>query len=715
MANDRQELEDLRRIDELERKASGSAPKESPADKQQKELKKIQGENVIGTAAKESLGNLAHMGQGLVAGIPSLVGLPGEVEHLGRMAINAADKYGLSPSEKPPLSEETTLPRAEPIFKGMVRATEPMVYGKERPETEFMRGIGGALSPVPSVGGAKKATELGSALKTGFGAFSDKLASVSGKNISSAQRAAEESAASVRSGALSHAESKIADAAKEIEKQRIAGEGLAFNKDSSRVISENTQAVASKLKQAKDTAEAAVNSELSKLGKSKNEEEIGGLIQSAGQENVVAMKEARQEQAIKEQMHPSMEASRAKEAQGSFVQNNPESSELFNEARKDIETQLDRTSESMSAGVRKIYGDILGKERQMSEGEKRVEDLRASVQGRVPNYIVHRPATMDELKGLTQYLDDPKWWEKEGYSASKAAEGARLGGKIEQAMSKFETTYLDWKKTYREMSTGINKAESGSGRRFLRVSHITPDEERIFASPDKKAIADYFLNGTKERAERLMDFVGKKSPNLGNEVLALAKGKIENMDAAKAEEYISQGMFDVFPSAREALKPVVEAKKAAEKAASLSGKQGVITASGPTGRLGKALSTDKGLFQKLEGQIASSAAQAEKVKETMNKFETFKTTLTSLSPQDSLSASKRFLEKMTEEGRISQQEYQSALTDITAAEEKFTKTKDMKQLRGDILKSLAVKGAAALGLGIGAYGIGSAAKRMSGE
>ena len=587
----------------------------------------------------------------------------------------------------------TVLPTPEEIRGGYEKA------GWAEPEKKYQpsQTLGEIVPAV--VGGAQL---LKSGLKLGTDYLGKNWGKLTGKESATLGKEAEalgskvksETAAGVTERAAAERKAAEEAAAKAKELQSPQNPVLQSQKD----ITGATSAVSQKLIADKKRATQETQSALSKLGnKIASEEEVGGLIQPLGKDNIDKIKKVRQEKAITEQMNPAFKRAREREFAGQFVESAPESKSVFDEAKRVAEEQISRVGEPYASKLRARYSTMLGKERQMTEAEARVEQLRASIEGREPKLVAHDPMTLDQGEHLVRQLRDKDLALAEGFSADDVAKAHQLADKLEVALNKFEPGRGAYKKAYQEESVALNRAEAGRAGKFAQTAHVTPEEETIFAS-DKAATGRYFLDGTKEKAQRLVDLVGGKPKELVDAIAGNIRGKMEKMSAAQAQEFVNKGMFEVFPELRESANAVVKAKQAEEKVASLLSKQGAAGAGSASGRLGKALGTQSNIESKLAQSAKSATLTAERAQDAARKFETFNTHLGTLSGEDSLKKSKQFLTDMAKDGHIPQAAYQKSLQEIQQAEEAYKRFKDAETLKKSLRRALTYK---ALTVGVG--------------
>jgi len=612
-----------------------------------------------------------HLYGGAVGIVSGLMGIPGDIESLG------------------------TTEEATPELQARRQVFPPSSYIKKQfpapaPGTEASVTLGENIPAIASGAGLVKSL-------AGYGA--GKLAPLAsrllGKESAALGKEAEalgqkvkgQTAASVAERAAAETKAAEESAAKARELQSPKNVELQAQKD----ISEANAAVSQKLIAEKNKTRKATEDALSKLSsKANTEEEVGGLIQPLGRSNVKNLTKVRQEEAITKTKDPAFDRARVKEAEGQYIATDPKSQPILESAFADLETQINRTTEPFRSQLKARLQSLKGEEVPLSEGELSVEKLRETViPGHVAKTTKQEPMTLDQAEFMRRMLTDKNLSESTGFAALDIGRRTDIAQKLSAAMKEFEPGVGEYLTKYQESSAPITKALTGRGGQLTEAQQLA--EEEVLFSADKSATAKYYLDGSQERAGRLVDLVGGKPKELVDSIGGLVRGKMEKMTFEQAKEFTNQGLFKVFPELKPSANQVVKAKEAEEKAASLLGKQGAIAATGATGRLGKALGTQATLEQKLAQSAQKAATTAEKARESATKFESFNTHLGTLSGEDSLRQSKQFLTDMAKEGRIPQDAYQKSLQEIQQAEQAYQKFKDADSLKKSLRRALTYK------------------------
>lgn len=594
------------------------------------------------------------------------------------------------PSTDPKLrGYETALPTSENVKAGFEKLGVP----KPAPGTEPSVTLGEYVPGI--VYGTQAVKALPKIISSGIGQIESLASRLLGKESAALEKEAEslgqkvkgQTATSVAERAAAETKAAEESAAKARELQSPKNVELQAQKD----ISGAKAAVSQKLIAEKVKTKKATEDALSKLSsKANTEEEVGGLIQPLGRNNVKNLQETRQTEAITKIKEPAFDKGRAREANGEYIATDPKSQPVLESAFSDLETQINRTTEPYRSQLKARLQSLKGTEVPLSEAEIRVEKFRElSIPGHVAKTTKQEPMTLDQAEFMRRMMTDKDLAESTGFAALDIGRRTEIGKKISAAMKEFEPGVGEYLTKYQETSAPITKALAGRGGQLTETERLA--EQEVLFSADKSATAKYYLDGSQERSERLVDLVGGKPKELVDSIAGLVRGKMEKMTAKQAEEFTNQGLFKVFPELKALANQVLKSKQAEEKAASLLSKQGAVEATGPTGRLGKALGTEATLQQRLAKSSEAAATTAEKARESATKFESFNTHLGTLSGEDSLRQSKQFLTDMAKEGRIPQDAYQKSLQEIQQAEQAYQKFKDADSLKKSLRRALTYK------------------------
>ena len=628
--------------------------------------------SVFSQVGKESLSNLESLARGgltaTVAGIPAMAGIPGSIEGLYRQQMR-----GLGAD----VSEKTFLPTMSEIYE---------------PASQIARDVGGAI---PFVGErltdpnerTEGMTQLGEATLGGIGSPSAVLGAGSkvkkGFDVLTGARSKQaESAATALQGSLRTRVEDIAAAAAKPKEEALAKlEQIAKAEEQ---LSGRGSIAATRARERIKEVESSLNGLSNTRVLS---EDLGGIIQPAGKANIESLKGVRTEEAITNIKDPGFEAARVREARKDFISNNPRSKEAFNEVLTEIQTQIQRTPEPYRSELKRRLASITGRVGQ----EEKVAIGSGKVSGRVEKTIPAKiePLTLDNAEFLRRMLNDNKAFEFEGgFKAFDAIRQADLAKKLTSAMNAYEPRIGQYLQEYSRRSAPITKATVGRSRALTETEQLA--EEAALFSADKAAATNYFLNGTQERAQRLLDLVGSKSKELTNGIKGYFRNQLEGQTAAQTQKFIKdqEGFLREFPELRDSLNKIYQARNKAEVLAKESGEK--ATAAG----------------QRLTARGTRARNAADKAREVQKSYEKLENQLSKLPPKESLSRSEGYINKLFDDGFIDANTHKKYLDEITATVEKYGESARAKELvRAFLRKSLYVGagGSLASALGSGVY------------
>jgi hypothetical protein len=288
----------------------------------------------------------------------------------------------------------------------------------------------------------------------------------------------------------------------------------------------------------------------------------------------------------------------------------------------------------------------------------------ASIPGYIARTYEREPLTLQQAEFLRRWAKDPILRKDTGFGSLDATRMAGTGGKIEQAMSAYDERVGQYIQRYKagketeRMALGKKKGEG-----VLEEAAKTEDE--ILFSSKPQQVTNYYLDGTKESANKLVRLVGGKSPELVNRVKANVRGKVENMDAAKTQEFIAknEGMLQTFPEIRDSLNKLVQSRQAEERLSSMLGKT--------KGRLEKALGAEITATEKLSEKVARGKEAVAPYQQFMEKFE-------GAEGKEIFSESKSIADKLRNDEIISGPKYQELLSQIRDIEQRYTNQQEAK-------------------------------------
>jgi hypothetical protein len=417
------------------------------------------------------------------------------------------------------------------------------------------------------------------------------------------------------------------------------------------------------------------------------DEQLGGFIQPKGRENVERLKGTRQTEAITNIKDPAFERARSREAKGQAIENFPESANQFKEVISEIEKQIERVSEPYRSQLRARYASIRGNERPLTEAEKRVEQLRAAtIPGYQPRSVATDPMTLDQAEFLRRMLKDKDLSKVEGFAAIDPFRMNELGDKLRKSMEAYEPKIAEYIAEYERRSVPVTKALAGKGERAIETD--ISKEPNVLFSEDKKAVANYYLDGTAQRANRLLDLVGGKSPEVTKMVAGNIRSKVEGMDSKSIRDFVqkNEGLLSVFPEVRQSTEALAKAKEAVEKASRMTGSQ--------TKRLSEALGVPS-----TTAKITPESAGALK-----KDVDNFLYAMKDANAKQIVGYSKKFIEQLEQSGRLSTDQYRSLFKQIQDIEKTGMEQQEAARQVRNVLIGIAGLGgsayAARTGLGL---------------
>jgi hypothetical protein len=474
-----------------------------------------------------------------------------------------------------------------------------------------------------------------------------------------------------------------------LERGRVPG--VAAERAAERDIRGVQSRVQTELENRTKQAEAAEQKALQQVAPEKiTDEQLGGFIQPKGRENVERLKGTRQTEAITNIKDPAFERARSREAKGEAIENFSESANQFKEVIAEIEKQIERVSEPYRSQLRARYASIRGNERPLTEAEKRVEQLRAAtIPGYQPRSVATDPMTLDQAEFLRRMLKDKDLSKVEGFAAIDPFRMNELGDKLRKSMESYEPKIAEYIAEYERRSVPVTKALAGKGERAIETD--ISKEPNVLFSEDKKAVANYYLDGTAQRASRLLDLVGGKSPEVTRMVAGNIRSKIENLKTSEeVRDFVqkNEGLLSVFPEVRQSTEALIKAKEAVEKASKMKNAQ--------TKKLGEALGVPS-----TTTKITPESASA--LKKDVNNF---LYAIKDAAPQQIVGYSKKFIEQLEQSGRLSTEQYRSLFKQIQDIEKSGLEQQEAAKKVRQVMLGLASVG--------GAYGVARTASGLLG-
>jgi hypothetical protein len=593
----------------------------------------------------------------------NILGSLGDVE---AMFIPGEPKYG-----------ETMFPTSKEVGQILTRAGVPESVGRQQKTAE----TAGELF-LPMATGAQAVYGLG---RYGLQKTADLAKKAKDYYSLSKGSEAEKLANALKTNLSSKAEDVILGAEKAMEapRSKLAAVGKAQEQLGGR------ETIAGARQKAR---EQDVSNSLNTLSPSKNvlAEDVGGVIQPEGQKNLESLKQTRQQESIKNIKDPAFESARDRYARGDSMATNPNSADKFNETIGEIQTQIERTPEPYRSELRKRLGSLRGEEVPLSEGEQRAEAVRASIEGRPPKTTKNIPMSLDQAEFMRRILKDKNLGEAIGAKGMDVSRMNDLGDKLLESMKAYEPRVGEYLSTYKETSEPITRALAGRGKALTDVE-LQAEEDALFSS-DKTAATNYYLNGTQERAERLLNLIGGKKEQLSNSIRGFFRTKMDGMSATQANQFVreNEGFLRVFPELRQPMESIVKSKQIAE------------TAGGEAARKASSAAT------RLSGEAKTAEAAIKPQEKIAEKFRIYQSQLNALTPKDSVSKAKELIDGLRKDKLIDNAHYVDLLNKVERIKTEYGDSAKAAQnvqllLRKELiyggLSSIGIGG----GLGVGAY------------
>ena len=441
---------------------------------------------------------------------------------------------------------------------------------------------------------------------------------------------------------------------------------------------------------ARQTArEKEVNDSLDKISSRKNilAEDVGGVIQPAGKENIDKLKATRSQESIDKIKDPAFEQARLRESKGEYLSTSPSSQKEFNSVVDEIRGQIAATPEPYASELKKRFASVMGKEVPMTEGEIRAAQLRASIEGKPiesVGTVKREPMTLDQAEFLRRMLNNKKAFEVEGFPALDTVRQNQLGERLTAAMNAYDPRVGQYLQTYKDLSTPVSKAASGRGGALTEAELLA--EEQVLFSADKKATADYFLNGSQERAERLLELVGGKKQEVLDKIRGYYRNRLDNMSSVQAEEFVrsQEGFLRTFPELRDPMTAVVKNKKTLETAAPAAEKSASQAQS------------------RLAGRGKQTQAELSKRQESIDKYDKLQNQLNATAPANSYEKSKSIVNSLRDDKFIDSGTHQRLLNEIEKVKTTYGDTAKAKQTIDALVRKSLLYGGFGLGGATGA-------------
>ena len=410
-------------------------------------------------------------------------------------------------------------------------------------------------------------------------------------------------------------------------------------------------------------------------------EDLGGAIQNAGRKNIEQLRSARQTGAIQDIKHPAFADAKSREAAGDFIATNPKSAEALRNVLARLEKDIADTPEPYASELRRRFASIRGTEKPLTEGERRAAELRASVMGTKPETAKVEPMTLNQAEFLRRMLKDKSVAEVEGFKALDVKRMNDLAEELTRAMNAYEPRIGEYLSKYRELSAPIERAVAGRGKPLTEAEQLA--EEQVLFAADKSAATNYYLNGSAERAQRLIDLVGGKKPEVVGAVRGYMRSQLQGMNAKQAADFLqkNEGLLRVFPELKSPMQTIVQTKGAAETMGTAA-----------TQRAGEAATRLAGQEKQATQRIGELEKVAEKFRPELNKLELS-------TPAESVDIAKSVIDKLRSSRQIDDAAHRQLYQQLEQVVAKFGE----KQAAKDEARRLAIIAMQMAGLGTIAY------------
>ena len=390
------------------------------------------------------------------------------------------------------------------------------------------------------------------------------------------------------------------------------------------------------------------------------DEDLGNLIQTKGSQNVEKIKLDTEREAITNIKDPAFERARGRAAQGDYPENNPEAKEFLDKAIADIEQQIADTPAQFRSQLQQRKNILFGEEIPLSQGELRVEQLKASID---PTYLPkdskYQPLSLQQLEFLRRWAKDPILRKDTGFGALDATRLKGTSDLIREAQIKYEPDVKRYIDTYRAGKERESLALGGKRGETITSEVEARTDTPVFTGKPQEAV-NYYLDGTANSADKLIRLMGGKSDELVNAIKGNFREKLSTLNAKQATDLIekNRGFFQAFPEIRPLVDKVAQSKVDSERLSKVSGLS--------SERLKEALGTELTTKQR----VASTAAEPLKISENLNN-QLIK--MRDSTGKDSVKISEGIIDDLFKNKLIGEDQYQNLLS----------KTREAYKLYGD--------------------------------
>lgn len=420
-------------------------------------------------------------------------------------------------------------------------------------------------------------------------------------------------------------------------------------------------------------AEAAAANEKAQLdalhANGMSNEDIGKLIQERGTGNLEAAKSAREKAAITDLKDPAFEEARARAAAGDFLTNNPKSAPIIQEARKQFLQQIEdmRLTPEEKTALTKKADALFGGE----------------------------PMTLHQGEYLRRFFNDPLTRDAAGFGAIKAHDMGDLGQTMTRAMTAYEPRVGKYINEYRAGSEKIDRI-AGTNAARAATDSIVGEGEDIVRNQKPILAHNYFLKGDQAGAQKLIDLVGGKTPEITDAVKANLRTKLEGLTADQATELASKnmGLLREFPELKPMVNQIIKAKAESErlgKMVPMAQKRAVsgFEESAKAGTDAEKVAATRG--KELQAGSESAQKLADSINHSLAKLE-------KAPPEEVTSAALSIADNMHVKGLIDDAKYQDLLKQIRDTKSTYGKTDKARSVMKGLLYTVGAGAAATTGM-----------------
>ena len=496
----------------------------------------------------------------------------------------------------------------------------PEQRAEERKKMKTATAIGKYTPDVIAV--APSAYQLGQFGITKAGELGEKLAMLTGKKSQEAtgglKSAATSEATTAQTALQKEAQERTKGRAPEVESQQAISD----------VKFQTRQKVQQQLKQAKDAEQTSLN-QLST--KPVADEDLGLLIQNKGSTNVKNIQTNTETEAIKKLKEPAFERSRTRQDN---LNTNSNSAPVMSKINAEMNTIIARTPD-------RFKGDLINLQK----------DLK-------------KPMTLDQAEYWRRWLADPILHKDSGFASLGAVQKSKIGDLVKDAMTKYEPDVAKYIERYKTGKESERIALGGRGEGLISEVEART-ETPIFAGKPTQAV-NYYLDGTKDSADKLLKLVGGKSPELDVALKGNIRSKMEKLNSDEAQKFINnnEGLFKTFPELKPLADSVVKSKSETERLSRM--------AETSQSRLAESLKTTTNIKDVVKKSATEKAKLSGEIKDKL-------TVLKNASGPESVTLSKDLIGKLRKERLISPEQYEKYINQIREAESIAKDTSDLRK------------------------------------